>query len=424
MSKAIRSFRSRHIGELFQQSHAKGIEGIPLVALTMDRGLILRNNEERRVETNLSAYSHRLVRKGDLAYNMMRMWQGVCRMAEFDCLVSPAYVVLRPNDCLDSKYAEYLLRHESSISAFRRMSFGVVDDRLRLYFRDFRRIKVPVPESTAEQRKIARILTTVDNLIEKTEALIAKYQAIKQGMMHDLFTRGVDEHGHLRPTYEEAPELYKESQLGWIPKEWEVEPVGSLFEIQLGKMLSRVSKTGRYSYPYLANRNVQWDRVDLNGLEEMDFMQYEREKFSLKNNDLLVCEGGEVGRTSIWLNEIEDCYYQKAIHRLRPLSGRMIPKYMLRFMRYASIKGWFVNFMSQSSIAHLTREKLAVMPMLVQTKDEQAETVSRIDAIDTQIDSESDSLRKFVMTKSGLMQDLLTGKVRVKVDETEEVASV
>ena len=57
----------------------------------------------------------------------------------------------------------------------------------------------------AEQRKIARILTTLDNLIEKTEALIAKYQAIKQGMMHDLFTRGVDAHGHLRPTQPKPP---------------------------------------------------------------------------------------------------------------------------------------------------------------------------------------------------------------------------
>jgi len=81
-----------------------------------------------------------------------------------------------------------------------------------------------------QQRTIAKILTTVDNLIEKTEALIAKYQAIKQGMMHDLFTRGVDEHGHLRPPYDEAPDLYKESELGWIPKEWEVKRVSEVVE--------------------------------------------------------------------------------------------------------------------------------------------------------------------------------------------------
>ncbi len=73
------------------------------------------------------------------------------------------------------------------------------------------------------QRKIARILTTVDNIIEKTESAIEKYNAIKQGMMHDLFTRGIDiKTGKLRSSYEDAPELYKETELGMIPKEWDI----------------------------------------------------------------------------------------------------------------------------------------------------------------------------------------------------------
>jgi len=73
------------------------------------------------------------------------------------------------------------------------------------------------------QRKIARILTTVDNIIEKTESAIEKYKAIKQGMMHDLFTRGIDvKTGKLRPSYEDAPELYRETEIGMIPKEWDL----------------------------------------------------------------------------------------------------------------------------------------------------------------------------------------------------------
>jgi len=85
-----------------------------------------------------------------------------------------------------------------------------------------------------EQRKITRILTTLDNLIEKTEALFAKYQAVKQGMMHDLFTRGVDAHGHLRPTPTDAPDLYKQSELGWIPKEWETHSLTEIASYQTG----------------------------------------------------------------------------------------------------------------------------------------------------------------------------------------------
>jgi type I restriction enzyme, S subunit len=88
-----------------------------------------------------------------------------------------------------------------------------------------------------EQRKIARILTTLDNLIEKTESLIAKYQAIKQGMMHDVFTRGVDAHGHLRPHHSEAPGLYQQSVLGWIPDTWNVRPLGEVAEVGGGVTL-------------------------------------------------------------------------------------------------------------------------------------------------------------------------------------------
>ena len=81
------------------------------------------------------------------------------------------------------------------------------------------------PPPLPEQRKIARILSTVDDLIERTEALIAKYRAIKQGLMHDLLTRGVDASGRLRPPREEAPGLYRESAVGWVPREWEVAPL-------------------------------------------------------------------------------------------------------------------------------------------------------------------------------------------------------
>lgn len=275
---------------------------------------------------------------------------------------------------------------------------------------------IPLPP-LPQQRKIARILTTLDNVITQTEALIAKYQAIKQGLMHDLFTRGVDATGKLRPPQSEAPELYKQSELGWIPMEWEVERVGNMFEMQLGKMLSRASKTGRYSFPYLANRNVQWEHVDVSTLETMDFSELEREKFALRAGDLLVCEGGEIARTSIWRNEHPECYYQKAIHRLRSIAACVTPEFMLRFMRYAVDRGWFTNFVSQSSIAHLTREKLAVVPMLVPPPDEQSEVAKRFDAIDRLIYNETISLRKLHSTKPGLMQDLLTGKVSVKADE-------
>lgn len=236
---------------------------------------------------------------------------------------------------------------------------------------------------------------------------------VKAGLMHDLFTRGVTPDGHTRPTRELAPDLYKESPLGWIPKEWVVFLISEVFEIQLGKMLNKLAKTGKWSAPYLGNRAVQWDFVDCLAIEEMDFNPAERLKFTLLPGDLLVCEGGDVGRTAMWRGETEGCFYQKAIHRLRPKLGKVLPAFMLRFMRFARDNGYFREFTSQSSIAHLTQEKLGAIPMLLPKSDEQGRIVERFDALDELIRSELLKLSKLRQQKHGLMHDLLTGRVRV-----------
>lgn len=280
-------------------------------------------------------------------------------------------------------------------------------------------IRVHIPVDVNHQSRIADVLDGIDTAIEKTEALIAKYQQIKAGLMHDLFTRGVLPNGQLRPPREQAPELYRETAIGWIPKEWSLISIGTAFDIQLGKMLNQDAKSGNSSFPYVGNRSVQWNRVDIDALEEMDFSPAEREKFSLKSGDLLVCEGGDVGRAAIWDCPIENCYYQKAIHRLRSKGNQVKPRFMLRFMWYAKSIGHFDNYTSQTSIAHLTQEKLALVPMAVPSIDEQDRLITRFDRIDLILDKEQAFLANLRRQKSGLMHDLLTGKVLVKVDEPE-----
>lgn len=271
------------------------------------------------------------------------------------------------------------------------------------------KIKIPKPSRT-EQTQIAAILSTIDKAIAQTEAIIAKQQRIKTSLMQDLLTRGIDEHGAIRT---EATHAFKDSPLGRIPVEWEVVLVGKVFEMRLGKMLSQASKTGRNPFPYLANRNVQWGYIDLSELEEMDFSDSEVEKYRLKPGDLLVCEGGEVGRTAIWQGEMENCFFQKAIHRLRARNNSVLPGYMLRYMRFAAMIGLFSDYTSQTSIAHLTGEKLAILPLVLPSYCEQHRIVESLDTLDKAINLELTRLNKLSKTKTGLMQDLLTGKVRV-----------
>ena len=278
-------------------------------------------------------------------------------------------------------------------------------------------VEIPTPPKP-EQTKIAEILSTVDRAIEQTEALIAKQQRIKTGLMQDLLTRGIDEHGNLRS---EQTHKFKDSPLGRIPVEWEMKRVGDVFEIQLGKMLSQKATEGYSPFFYLGNKNVQWDRVDISGLQLMDFNERERRKFDLKSGDILVCEGGEVGRTAIWRGEVGNCYYQKAIHRLRPIDQQYLPSLFPRFMKWCIRMGVLSDYTSQTSIAHLTQEKLVAVPIVVPSKPEQRNLNTLFDQFDNDLGNQSARLTKLRSLKTAIMQDLLTGKKRVTdlLDDTE-----
>ncbi len=262
-----------------------------------------------------------------------------------------------------------------------------------------------------EQSLVINILDTLDTAIQETEAIIAKLKAIKQGLLHDLLTRGIDANGELRPPQTEAPHLYKQSPLGWIPEEWDLSTVGEQFEIQLGKMLDGQKNTGILK-PYLGNKAVQWDRIDLGEVQQMRLSKVDMIRFRLQKGDLLVCEGGEVGRAAIWDNELGECYYQKALHRLRPLSGYH-PRLMLETLRYFMERDALSEFISRTSIAHLTQEKLAAVPLPTPKADEQDRIVAKTLAAKQHLETEELQLLKLGLLKSGLMDDLLTGRVRV-----------
>lgn len=176
------------IGELFTRRAERGKPGLPVMSITMSDGLVQRDSVDRRVESNLLPEDHLLVRQGDIAYNMMRMWQGVLGRAEHDCLVSPAYIVMKPGPNIDSVFAEYLLSEESSIAWFKRLSYGVVDDRLRLYFRDLVRVQLGIPRSLAEQHAISNRLQVLDSSIQQAAMYLVKLRQQKHGLMHDLLT--------------------------------------------------------------------------------------------------------------------------------------------------------------------------------------------------------------------------------------------
>ncbi len=407
------------LGDVLEEKLDRSWPGAELLSVTNDRGVILQSESAKRDTSSVDKSKYKRVCPNDIVYNTMRMWQGVSARSSYEGIVSPAYTVCRPTSEVDPRYIAALLKHPDLVIQFHRFAQGLVDDTLNLKYQAFAKISAILPP-LPEQRRIAEMLDTVDAAIQQTEALIAKLTLMKAGLLHDLLTRGLDAQGQLRDPIAH-PEQFKDSPLGRIPREWEVKPVGEVFDMQLGKMLSKAAKTGHNPFPYLANRNVQWDYVDLSDLEWMDFNEAEREKFSLLPGDLLVCEGGDVGRTAMWRGEQQDCFFQKAIHRLRPKdSSPVLPSYMLRFMRFAVYHGFLVSLSSQTSITHLTREKFALLPLPLPQMQEQEEIVKIFDAHDARLRAEEAYCDKLKQLKQGLMRDLLTGRVRVQAAEAAQ----
>ncbi len=159
---------------------------------------------------------------------------------------------------------------------------------------------------------------------------------------------------------------------------WPLKKVGELFEVQLGKMLSPKAKEGE-QFPYLANFNVQWGKFNLENVKSMHFTESEREKYSLEQGDILMCEGGEVGRCAIWNQRPTNFYYQKALHRLRPKDKNTInPYFLCIYMEHVTANNGVTKIVGETSIAHLTREKLCALKIPYPSKDQQDEIVKTI----------------------------------------------
>ena len=124
-------------------------------------------------------------------------------------------------------------------------------------------------------------------------------------------------------------------------------------------MLDAKKQTRAHNRPYMRNLNVQWARLDLSQIFEMDFNEAERNEFRLKYGDVLICEGGAgVGQTAIWRDELPECHFQKSLHRVRPYPDKATPEY-IAFLMWTLMKGsTLLRSISTATIPHLTGEKL------------------------------------------------------------------
>lgn len=293
--------------------------------------------------------------------------------------------------------------------------------RAKLNQSELREITVRHPKIHDEQRRIAEILTTVDEAMEQTEALVGKLEQMKAGLMHDLFTRGVTPDGHLRPTHQEAPHLYHQTPLGWLPKEWEVRPFRSVLSANL--------QNGYFKKPELVGRGYKLVNVselyqplgidtDDADVERVDASPADFQRYGVVEGDLfftrssLVLTG--IAHCNVMLKPHEPTLFECHVIRAKPNLREADPAFLGLYFQTASARRELMARAKHTTMTTISQPDILAVPILKPSLDEQKRISKSIAANMSAIHAEESLLAKLRQQKQGLMQDLLTGRVPVK----------
>jgi type I restriction enzyme, S subunit len=281
-----------------------------------------------------------------------------------------------------------------------------------------KQITFDYPTSLSEQTKIADILSTVDRAIEQTEALIAKQQRIKTGLMQDLLTRGIDEHGNLRS---EKTHKFKDSPLGRIPMEW---TVGSFDDyvindagIKPGPFGSSLTKD---MYVESGCRVYGQEQVIGGSLDLGDYFISERkfnemEGFAVRAGDVLISLVGTIGHVLIVPEGHHPGIINPRLLRFRPDIMHCLPTFLKAVLLSQPIRLQLDAFATGGTMPVISAGIIRKLRVVAIGVDEQVRIVQTIYKSNESIVSSSDRLNKLRALKTALMQDLLTGKKRVTV---------
>lgn len=243
----------RRNGRLFAQRNETGHENLPILEVSLRRGVKVRNfADSDRKQVMADPKKYKRAAKGDLAYNMMRMWQGAMGVSPVDGLVSPAYVVARPLSGVETRYYTYLFRTDACLTEVDKISRGIVKDRNRLYWEDFKRIPslFPPPE---EQTAIVRFLDDADRRIRRAvlvkKRLIALINEQKQVIVYKAVTQGLDPDAQLKPSGVEW--------LGDVPEHWGMRRLKTLCHMKSGEGITALSINEEGDYPVYGGNGIR-----------------------------------------------------------------------------------------------------------------------------------------------------------------------
>ncbi|WP_017091468.1 restriction endonuclease subunit S [Vibrio splendidus] len=286
------------------------------------------------------------------------------------------------------------------------------DGRNNLNLKDFVKSKVAYPP-LPEQKKIAAILTSVDDVIEKTQAQIDKLKDLKAGMMQELLTQGVGVDG--KPHTE-----FKDSPVGRVPKGWEVEIFGDVFDLKNG--VNKGKEFFGSGVPIISYRNV----YDGNGIydymlsNKVEMTEGELERFKVRKGDVFITRTSEtpdeIGFTNVYLGDLDNVVFNGFVIRARQKTDIFDCDYSKYAFQADYMRQQMIHSSKFTTRAGISGESLSLLKVIVPPLIEQQKIGKAISSVDARINSLIKLRDSKSSLKKALMQDLLTGKVRVKVE--------
>jgi type I restriction enzyme, S subunit len=360
-------------------------EGIRLIAGAADYGEVYPKPKKSTSEPT------KVCKKGDIII-CVRATIGDLNWADGEYCLGRGVAGLRVHsEKLDAKYLWYFIcsyEHElyrsSTGSTFPQINKTVIES-----------IPIPLPPLET-QKQIAAVLEKADQLRKDCQQMEQELNSLAQSVFIDMFGDPVTN-----------------------PKGWEVKPLSLIASVQLGKMLSSKSKQGENPKKYLRNANVQWRNIEVSDLLEMDFSEKEMKKFTLNDGDLLVCEGGEIGRCGIWKSQVVDCYYQKALHRVRLNQELCTPEYIQEYFFWMAERGGLISSVNEVTFKHLTAEKMNKLLIPLPSVELQNKFTKAYDSIHNKISENLEIGRETESAFNSLMQKAFKGELNLKPSKTK-----
>jgi type I restriction enzyme S subunit len=360
-------------------------------------------------------------REGDIVFTMEAPLGNVAQISDNQKYILSQRVVLLKikNSIACNTFISYLMRGDDfQRKLIQRSTGSTVTGIQQKKLNKFEMLLPPL----AQQQKIAKILSSVDNLIEKTQSIIDKYTLIKQGMMSDLFTRGIDlsgspeknkNFGQLRPSVVESQELYKETKLGWIPKVWvsnDLKKISNSIGDGVHYSVQRVEEGVPFLFvSSIKNGEIQWDKAACISKKTYDEISKNCKPYE---GLILFTAVGSYGKVAYVQND-RPFGFERNIAYIKPIQSDINSRFLFYSLHTSEIKDQVESLVMGNAQKLISLGNLGRIIVNLPSIHEQEVICKKLDLIDSKIESEIKSNEKYKSIKKGLMQDLLTGKVRV-----------